>query len=100
MNTRFLLVAALTAPAAVVADSGSSATAVYELRGFFGAGDSLEVSIRIGRTDTSYWLKVGERFGNLTVVSADPVAGTVVIDAGGIRRTLRLEKQEKRAPRT
>lgn len=71
----------------------------YELRGFFGSGDALEVSIRVGRTDSSMWLRVGERFGNLVVLSADPDRGLVVIETGGIRRTLRLEREAERDTR-
>ena len=92
----FLLAGLAATPAGARADTGVPAPVTagnYELRGFFGRGDSLEVSIRLGRTDTSVWVRIGERFGNLLVVAADPDEGTALIEAGGIRSLLRLERE-------
>lgn len=93
-----LLLAALAAPSVLRArpEPTGKAVAAYELRGFFGRDDRLEVSIRFGRTDTSRWLRVGERFGSFVILSADVDEGAVLIEADGIRRTLHLEREAPR----
>lgn len=75
------------------ADPGAEAATpagIPELRGFFGAGDDVEVSLRFPGTEHSQWYRVGVRSGGLTVESADTTNGIVTILLNGSRRTLRL----------
>lgn len=70
----------------------------YELHGFFGAGDDLEVSVRrIGETQ-SRWLRVGVKSGDTLVEKADAKTGTATIVVAGRRHTLRLAAAASAAP--
>lgn len=62
----------------------------YELRGFFGAGENLEVSVRRAGAPQSVWLRVGKKSGDLLVEKADAKTGTATLLAGGRRVVLRL----------
>lgn len=62
----------------------------YELRGFFGGGDSLEVSIKKIDTGESRWIRVGDPDGRWRVETADAEAGTAVLAADGLRFRLNL----------
>ena len=92
------LIPLLSTPAPARADESSAPredlSGAYELRGFYGTGDKVVVSIRINRSGNSYWIRVGDRLGNLTVERADLEEGTAVIVVGGVRKTLRLAKEQ------
>ena len=62
----------------------------YELRGFFGSGENLEVSLRKSGDDASRWIKVGQKSGDLLVEKADPKTGIVTLVVKGTRHSLRL----------
>lgn len=100
MKKSALLAAALLAGFAFAEDAAPvvpspKASAVspangYELRGFFGAGANLEISVRAPGSESSRWLKVGKKSGDLLVEKADPKAGTATLLVAGRRHTLRL----------
>ncbi len=62
----------------------------YELRGFFGSGENLEVSVRCAGSARSEWLRVGQKNGDLLVEKADPKAGTATLVVDGRHLALRL----------
>ena len=80
---------AARAPEAVSPPAASSSSG-YELRGFFGTGDKLQVSLREPGAAGSKWRVVGKKSGDVLVESADPKAGTAVVLVGGRRLTLKL----------
>lgn len=78
-------------PATVVKPTPSvSSESGYELRGFFGAGADVSVSLLKIGSETSAWVAVGETAGGVTVESADPKTGQAVLRIGPRRVTLRL----------
>jgi hypothetical protein len=62
----------------------------YELGGFFGAGDKLEVSLKKKGESAAKWVRVGEKTGNLLVESADPKKGFAIVNISGSRYRLNL----------
>lgn len=68
----------------------STNEAVYELRGFFGIGTQLEVSLKNSVSGKSDWYKVGETKNGLRVERADAKAGIAVVSIHGKSRTIRL----------
>lgn len=62
----------------------------YELRGFFGSGEKLNVSVRVPGSTESKWLQVGKKSGGLLIEKADSRAGTAVLLADGRRIALKL----------
>lgn len=64
-------------------------TGAYELRGFFGTSESMEVSIRRPDTGESRWIAVGSD-GKWKVTDADPDAGTATLVTNGVTVFLKL----------
>lgn len=81
--------AAVAEPVVAPAAKATPATG-YELRGFFGSGEKLEVSVRVPGSTESKWLKVGKKSGGLLIEKADSRAGTAVLLADGRRLALKL----------
>ena len=79
-----------TGPVSQTGTASSASASDYELRGFFGAGDELEVSVRNTATGKSEWLRVGEKTEGLLVEKADSAAGTATLRAGDRHYRLRL----------
>jgi hypothetical protein len=75
-----------------------SSNSGYELRGFFGAGENREVSLRKSGSDTSRWCKVGVKSGDLLVESADAKTGTATLVVRGVRHRLRLAGEAPTEP--
>lgn len=71
-----------------------SAGGPLELRGFFGAGESLEVSLSKSGTAESVWARVGDKNAKWPVESADPVAGTADVRYDGLLLHLKLARPE------
>ena len=67
-----------------------SSDGTYELRGFFGKDDNLEVSLRDSRNNSARWFRVGKKFGGMVVEKADAKSGTATLWVAGVRRELRL----------
>jgi hypothetical protein len=66
-----------------------------ELRGFFGEGEKLEVSLTKPDTKESAWVKVGDTSAKWLVDSADPSAGTAEVRYDGMRLHLSLARTEE-----
>lgn len=69
-------------------------TTTYELRGFYGKGDRLEVSIRDSRDGSSRWLRVGKKSGEFLIEKADAKSGTATLVADGVKKELKLVAEE------
>lgn len=65
-----------------------------ELRGFFGSGKDLEVSITRTDTKEASWVKIGDTASKWVVESADPEAGTAEVRFEGQRLHLSLARAE------
>lgn len=65
-----------------------------ELRGFFGAGASLEVSLMRAGTAESVWVRVADKDAKWFVEAADPVAGTADVRYDGMVLRLKLALPE------
>jgi len=76
-----------------VGPGAAGAGAGYELRGFFGNGDNLEVSIRKSGTSEARWVPVGGGDGPWRVGAASADDGTATLEADGMRFELTLEKE-------
>jgi hypothetical protein len=62
----------------------------YELGGFFGAGDKVEVSLKKRGEASAKWVRVGKKVGDLLVESADPQKGFAIVNISGARYRLNL----------
>ena len=71
----------------------AEAAETYELRGFFGTPDNLEVSVRKPGSEKSQWLRVGEKADGMLVEKADSQAGTATLRVGNATYKLRLMGQ-------
>ncbi len=65
-----------------------------DLRGFFGSGDSLEVSLSRPDGKESAWCKVGDKSAKWVVDAADPDAGTATVHFDGMLLQLKLARPE------
>ena len=72
-----------------------STSSEYELRGFFGADQNLEVSVARKGEKRSAWIKVGQRSGDMLIESADSQAGIAILVVGGVRTKLLLASPSK-----
>jgi hypothetical protein len=71
----------------------------YELGGFFGTGETLEVSLKKSGEADAKWVRVGRKTGNLLVESADPKKGFAIVNISGARYRLDLRgEKETRLP--
>lgn len=66
-----------------------------ELRGFFGSGDKLEVSLSRADGKESAWVRVGDKTAKWVVDAADPDAGTAEVHFDGVLLHLRLMRPEE-----
>ncbi len=83
--------AALTMAGPQASAAESELAQTYELRGFFGTPENLEVSLRKPGTDKSQWVRVGEKTDGMLVEKADAKAGTAMLRVGGATYQLRLQ---------
>lgn len=65
-----------------------------ELRGFFGSGDNLQVSLMRPDTRESAWVTVGDKNAKWVVETADIQAGTAEVVLDGLRLNLKLAQPE------
>ncbi len=72
-----------------------AAAGPLELRGFYGSGAALEVSLTRPDTKEASWVKVGDTAAKWVVESADPVAGTAEVRYDGLRLHLTLARPEE-----
>lgn len=66
-----------------------------ELRGFFGSGKDMEVSLTRPDNKESAWVRVGDTTSKWFVESADPDAGTAEVRYDGLRLHLTLARPEE-----
>src|ERR1043165_1957984 len=76
-------------PLGVVPKTGSDKStketkAAVELRGFFGRGESLHVSLWRMDTRDAVWVRVGTKEGRFQIESADPESGSAVVFVDGV----------------
>jgi len=64
----------------------------FEIRGFCGSGDNLEVSITNPATRECHWVKVRDPEAKWFVESADPVARTAVIKINDVSLDIEMAK--------
>lgn len=69
-----------------------------ELRGFFGTGATLEVSVTLANTTQSRWIRLGDDTPPWILEAADPIAGTATVHCDGHRHHLTLAQEFGRAP--
>ena len=77
-------------PAAPSAAALPPADTAYELRGFFGSGPLLKVSLAAKGEKDSTWYAVGKKTGDILVEKADSTAGYAILSRNGVRSTVRL----------
>lgn len=65
-----------------------------ELRGFYGAGPGLQVSLTRPDTKESAWIAVGDKNAKWVVETADAEAGTAEVNFDGLKLHLTLAKAE------
>lgn len=82
--------AAETNPPAAKTEASLPADDSYELRGFFGSGDSLEVSLATKGSKDSKWYAVGKKTAGILVEKADAKTGYAVLNRSGKRSSVRL----------
>jgi hypothetical protein len=87
---RLFIAPLLFAAATLVAAETKPAATDYELRGFFGPAENIDISLRNTRTGNSRWYHLGDRAGGILVEKADAKTGTATIVVNGERHTLRI----------
>lgn len=71
-------------------------TQQLEIRGFYGSGDALEVSLTNPLTRECHWVKVGDSDARWKVTSADPVARTAVVEMNGMVISVSMAQVDER----
>lgn len=89
----FLPLIALTSILTALPARAQEPAQTYELRGFFGNPENLEVSVRKPGAEKSQWLRVGEKADGMVVEKADSQAGTATLRVGNATYNLRLAGQ-------
>jgi len=77
-----------------VAKKGDAEKENLELRGFFGRGDDLYVSLWRMDTREAVWVSVKAKDGRYRIDRADPRDGSVDVTVDGQKRRLRLAKTD------
>ena len=89
---------AAAVPVARPAPSAPIPTDDYELRGIFGTGDKLEVSLAKKDAPDSTWIPLGKKRGDIRLEHVSPKEGTAIITNKGRRLLVRLAKEKAVLP--
>src|ERR1700739_1790517 len=66
----------------------------YEIKGIFGTGEDMEVSIAEKDGGKSEWFKVGKKKGDVLLESVDSIKGNAVIRVGKQKYIIKLGSEK------